>query len=92
LRNFPAKVDFFWFYYYFGRFSVFSALKQKSTFAEKISNFSMDQFSPYYGKKYFFPSKTSLDRLKLIYKTKKKWEKNNFVKAQTTAMWMGEEH
>jgi hypothetical protein len=66
--------------------------QEKSTFAEKISNFSMDQFSPYYGKKYFFPSKTSLDRLKLIYKTKKKWEKNNFVKAQTTAMWMGEEH
>jgi hypothetical protein len=28
LRIFPAKVDFFWFYYYFRRFSVFSALTQ----------------------------------------------------------------
>jgi hypothetical protein len=35
----------------------------------------MDQFSPYYGKKYFVPSKTSSDRLKLIYKTKKNGKK-----------------
>jgi hypothetical protein len=32
----------------------------------------MDQFSLFYGKNIYFSSKTSSDRLKLIYKTKKK--------------------
>jgi hypothetical protein len=32
----------------------------------------MDQFSTFYWKKIIISSKTSLDRLKLIYKTKKK--------------------
>jgi hypothetical protein len=40
--------------------------REKSTFDEKISNFSMDQFSPFYWKKIIISSKTSLDRLKLM--------------------------
>jgi hypothetical protein len=43
---------------------------------KKFSNFSIDQFSPFYGKNIFFPLKTSSDRLKLTYKTKKKIKKN----------------
>jgi hypothetical protein len=39
---------------------------------KKFSNFSMDQFSTFYWKKIIISSKTSSDRLKLIYKTKKK--------------------
>jgi hypothetical protein len=35
----------------------------------------MDQFSTFYWKKIIISSKTSSDRLKLIYKTKKKEEK-----------------
>jgi hypothetical protein len=42
---------------------------------KKFSNFSMDQFSSFYGKNKFFPSKTSSDRFKLTYKTKKKKKK-----------------
>jgi hypothetical protein len=43
---------------------------------KKFSNFSMDQFSSFYGENIFFPSKTSSDRFKLTYETKKKEEKN----------------
>jgi hypothetical protein len=39
---------------------------------KKFSNFSMDHFSSFYGKNKFFSSKTSSDRFKLTYKTKKK--------------------
>jgi hypothetical protein len=50
---------------------------------KKFSNFSMDQFSTFYWKKIIISSKTSSDRLKLIYKTKKKEEKN-YVQSRTT--------
>jgi hypothetical protein len=39
---------------------------------KKFSYFSMDQFSSLYGENIFFPLKTSSDKLKLKYKTKKK--------------------
>jgi hypothetical protein len=46
-------------------------------------NFSIDQFSSFYGKNKFFPSKTSSDRFKLTYETKKKEEFFFDVKART---------
>jgi hypothetical protein len=54
---------------------------------KKFSNFSMDQFSSFYWKNNFFPSKTSSDRFKLTYETKKK---KFDVKAQTTVEGRGE--
>jgi hypothetical protein len=44
---------------------------------KKFSNFSIDPFSPFYGENKKNSSKTSLDRLKLTYKTKKEEEKNS---------------
>jgi hypothetical protein len=43
---------------------------------KKFFNFSMDQFSSFYGKNKKIPSKTSLHRFKLTYETEKKEEKN----------------
>jgi hypothetical protein len=42
---------------------------------KKFSYFSMDQFSSLYGENIFFSLKTSSDRLKLTYETKKKRKK-----------------
>jgi hypothetical protein len=60
---------------------------EKSTFAEKILKLLYGPIFPILWEKYFFSSKTSSDRLKLINKTKKKWGKKNYVKAQTTVHW-----
>jgi hypothetical protein len=51
---------------------------------KKFYYFSMDQFSSFYGKNYFSASKTSSNKFKLTYKTKKKNKKKIDVKAQTT--------
>jgi hypothetical protein len=48
----------------------------------------MDQFSSLFGENIFFPLKTSSDRLKLTYKTKKKKKKID-VKARTTVQERG---
>jgi hypothetical protein len=48
----------------------FKKRKEKlSPNGKKFSNFSMDQFSSFYGKNIFFPSKTSSDRFKITYET-----------------------
>jgi hypothetical protein len=44
---------------------------EKSTFAEKNLKLLYGPIFPILWEKYFFSSKTSSDRLKLIYKTKK---------------------
>jgi hypothetical protein len=46
--------------------------RQKSSFAEKILKLLYGPIFPFYGENKFFSSKTSSDRLKLIYKTKNK--------------------
>jgi hypothetical protein len=61
--------------------------RQKSTFAAKnLKNLKLlhGPIFPILWEKYFFSSKTSSDRLKLLYKTKKKFKKNNYVKSRTT--------
>jgi hypothetical protein len=44
----------------------------------------MDQFSTFYWKQIIISSKTSSDRLKLIYKSKKNKKKFNYVQYRTT--------
>jgi hypothetical protein len=46
----------------------------------------MDQFTPFYGEKKKKSSKTSLDRLKLTYKTKKK-RKKKFLMSRLEPLW-----
>jgi hypothetical protein len=60
--------------------------KNLSPNGKKFSNFSMDQFSSFYGKNIFFPSKTSSDRFKITYETKKKKKK---LMSRLKPLWPG---